>query len=109
MAGAFDVALAESLDRFSRDQEDTAGLVKRLTFAGAQIVTVSEGDIGYVHVGLKGTIDAPLSPRSGRGDREIHLEEAPVVQRIFREFVQGPSPKATGKTLNAEGVPGLVA
>ena len=28
-----DVVLAESLDRFSRDQEDTAGLFKRLTFA----------------------------------------------------------------------------
>ena len=27
----FDVVLAESLDRFSRDQEDTAGLFKRLT------------------------------------------------------------------------------
>ena len=30
----FDVVLAEALDRFSRDQEDTAGLFKRLTFAG---------------------------------------------------------------------------
>jgi hypothetical protein len=29
----FDVVLAESLDRFSRDREDTAGLFKRLTFA----------------------------------------------------------------------------
>jgi len=27
-----DVVLAESLDRFSRDQEDTASLFKRLTF-----------------------------------------------------------------------------
>src|SRR5687767_176393 len=34
LAGAFDIVLAESLDRFSRDQEDTAGLFKRLTFAG---------------------------------------------------------------------------
>jgi len=30
----FDVVLAEALDRFSRDQEDTAGLFKRLTFVG---------------------------------------------------------------------------
>src|SRR3954453_15230671 len=36
----FDVVLAESLDRFSRDQEDTAGLFKRLTFAGVNIVTI---------------------------------------------------------------------
>ena len=54
----FDVVLAESLDRFSRDQEDTAGLFKRLTFAGVRIVTLSEGDIGHLHVGFKGTMNA---------------------------------------------------
>ena len=43
----FDVVLAESLDRFSRDQEDTAGLFKRLTFAGVNIVTLAEGDITH--------------------------------------------------------------
>ncbi len=43
----FDVALAESLDRFSRDQEDTAGLFKRLIFAGVNIVTLAEGDITH--------------------------------------------------------------
>ncbi|HET9395923.1 MAG TPA: recombinase family protein [Nitrospiraceae bacterium] len=41
----FDVVLAESLDRFSRDQEDTAGLFERLTYAGVSIVTLAEGDI----------------------------------------------------------------
>ena len=30
----FDIVMAEALDRFSRDQEDTAGLFERLTFAG---------------------------------------------------------------------------
>jgi site-specific DNA recombinase len=39
----FDIVLAEALDRFSRDQEDTAGLFKRLTFAGVNIVTLAEG------------------------------------------------------------------
>ena len=33
-----DIVMAEALDRFSRDQEDTAGLFKRLTFAGVKIV-----------------------------------------------------------------------
>ena len=51
----FDVVLAESLDRFSRDQEDTAGLFKRLTFAGVNIVTLAEGDITHLHIGCKGT------------------------------------------------------
>ena len=54
----FDVVLAEALDRFSRDQEDTAGLFKRLTFAGVNIVTLAEGDITHLHVGLKGTMNA---------------------------------------------------
>jgi DNA invertase Pin-like site-specific DNA recombinase len=56
--GRFDVVLAEALDRFSRDQEDTAGLFKRLTFAGVNIVTLAEGDITHMHVGLKGTMNA---------------------------------------------------
>lgn len=54
----FDVVLAESLDRFSRDQEDTAGLFKRLTFAGVNIVTLAEGDITHLHIGFKGTLNA---------------------------------------------------
>src|SRR5699024_4654323 len=54
----FDVVLAEALDRFSRDQEDTAGLFKRLTFGGVNIVTLAEGDITHLHVDLKGTMNA---------------------------------------------------
>jgi DNA invertase Pin-like site-specific DNA recombinase len=37
----FNVVLAESLDRFSRDQEDTAGLFKRLTFVGVRVLTLA--------------------------------------------------------------------
>lgn len=69
----FDIVLAESLDRFSRDQEDTAGLFKRLTFAGVRLVTISEGDIGHLHVGLKGTMNAlylkDLAEKTHRGLR----------------------------------------
>jgi DNA invertase Pin-like site-specific DNA recombinase len=54
----FDVVLAESLDRFSGDQEDTAGLFKRLTFAGVNIVTIAEGEITHLHIGFKGTMNA---------------------------------------------------
>lgn len=73
LAGTFDAVLAESLDRFSRDQEDTAGLFKRMTFAGVRMVTVSEGEIGYLHVGLKGTMNAlylhDLAEKTRRGLR----------------------------------------
>ena len=51
----FDIVLAESLDRFSRDQEDTAGLFKRLTFLGVRIFTLAEGEITHLHVGFKGS------------------------------------------------------
>ena len=54
----FDVIVAEALDRLSRDQEDVAGLLKRLRFAGVRLVTLAEGEIGELHVGLKGTMNA---------------------------------------------------
>src|SRR5580765_5483135 len=138
----FDVVLAESLDHFSRDQEDTAGLFKRLTFAGVNIVTLAEGDITHLHIGFKGTMKAlflkdlaekthrglrgriedgksagglcygyrVVKTISGRtvttGEREVEPAEAAVVERIFREFVAGVSPKQIAKNLNREGVPG---
>ena len=54
----FDIVVAEALDRLSRDQEDVAGLFKRLRFAGARLFTIAEGEIGELHVGLKGTMNA---------------------------------------------------
>lgn len=68
-----DVVLAESLDRFSRDQEDTAGFFKRLTFADVRIITLAEGDITHLHIGLKGTMNAlylkELADKTRRGLR----------------------------------------
>lgn len=69
----FEIVLAESLDRFSRDQEHTAGLFKRLTFAGVNIVTIAEGDITHLHIGFKGTMNAlflnDLAEKTHRGLR----------------------------------------
>lgn len=55
---AFDIVVAEALDRLSRDQEDVAALFKRLQFAGIKLVTLAEGEIGALHIGLKGTMNA---------------------------------------------------
>ncbi|MEO0636981.1 MAG: recombinase family protein [Pseudomonadota bacterium] len=55
--GLFDVVLGEALDRFSRDQEDTAGFYKRMHFADVTVFTVTEGDITPLHIGLKGTMN----------------------------------------------------
>ena len=70
-AGKFDVVLAEALDRLSRDQEDIAGLFKRLRFLGIQLMTCAEGEISELHVGLKGTLNAlflkDLAAKTHRG------------------------------------------
>ncbi len=64
--------LAQSLDRFSRDQEDTAGLLKRLTCAGVTIVTLAEG-MTHLHIGFMGTMNAlflkDLAEKTHRGLR----------------------------------------
>src|SRR4051794_17867523 len=69
--GEFEVVVAEALDRLSRDQEDVAGLLKRLRFAGVRLVTVAEGEINELHVGLKGTMNAlalkDLADKTRRG------------------------------------------
>ena len=71
--GKFDVLIAEALDRLSRDQEDIAGLYKQLTFAGVKLITLSEGEINELHVGLKGTMNAlflkDLAVKTRRGQR----------------------------------------
>jgi site-specific DNA recombinase len=69
--GVFDILVAEALDRLSRDQEDIAGLYKQLTFAGVRLITLSEGEINELHVGLKGTMNAlflkDLAQKTRRG------------------------------------------
>ena len=73
MNGQFDVVVVEDLDRISRDQEDMAGVYKRLTFAGVQIFSLADGFINELHVGLKGTVNAiqlkQISAKVRRGQR----------------------------------------
>ncbi len=69
----FDVVIAEALDRISRDQEDIAAIYKRLSHADVRIITLSEGEINELHVGLKGTMNAlflkDLAIKTRRGQR----------------------------------------
>ncbi|MFO0998529.1 MAG: recombinase family protein [Alphaproteobacteria bacterium] len=57
-SGQFDVIVAEALDRLSRDQEDIAGFYKQISFASVRLITLGEGEINELHVGLKGTMNA---------------------------------------------------
>lgn len=95
-AGRFDVVLSEALDRISRDQEDVAGVFKRLRFAGVTIFTLSEGEINELHVGLKGTMNAlflkdlALKTHSGiRGRVERAGTAHPATRSMERR--QGPT------------------
>ena len=71
--GAFDVVIAEALDRLSRDLEDIAGLFKQLSFSDVTLLTIAEGKITDLHVGLKGTMNAlylkDLADKTRRGLR----------------------------------------
>lgn len=134
-AGAFEVVIVEALDRLSRDMEDLAGLHKRLTFLGIEIRAINEGVVNTVLVGLRGLVgqlyreDNAQKVRRGMagvvragkaggglsygyatvagdpGRRVIDEAEAAIVRRIFREFIEGKSPRQIAFGLNAEGVP----
>jgi site-specific DNA recombinase len=123
MARKFDVVIVESLDRLSRDQEDLAGLFKRLSFADVELLTVNEGKATSVNVGLRGIMgqmflkdlgDKIRRHHHGRvregdimgcppygyrpvpgqpGKCEINLEQAAIVQRVFSEYANGSSPR----------------
>ena len=69
--GEICVVVAEALDRISRDQEHVAAFYKQARYAGAIIVTVAEGEISELHIGLKGTMAAlfikDLAQKTHRG------------------------------------------
>lgn len=70
-AGRFDVLVAESIDRLSRDQEHIAALHKQMQYLGIPIITIAEGEITELHIGLKGTMAAlflkDLAQKTHRG------------------------------------------
>lgn len=131
----FDVLVVEALDRLSRDQEDLAGIHKRLSFAGIEIMAVHDGRADAIQVGIRGLMSALMltdlkhkirrgmtgvvndgrvaggkaygyRPVPGRpGQPEIYEEEAQVVRRIFAEYVQGAVPRDIAKRLNDDAIP----
>jgi hypothetical protein len=115
--GRFGIVLAESLDRLSRDQEDIAGLYKRLSFAGVRIVTLSEGDINEMHIGFKGTMGALFLKDLADKKKEIFeddlialLEDGLQGQNNIIQFVSlqvqagSKGPQVAEIVLNVEGI-----
>lgn len=133
-AGEFDVVVVEALDRISRDQEDLAGLFKRLSFLGIEIHGVHEGKADQTQVGIRGLVGALYLEdlkhkvhrgmhgvvRDGRhaggraygyraklghpGELEIVEDEAVVTRRIFDEYLSGKTPRDIPKGLNADRI-----
>lgn len=70
-ASRFDVVVAEGLDRFSRDQEHIAAFFKQMSYFGIPVITVVEGEISELHIGLKGRMSAlylkDLAQKTHRG------------------------------------------
>jgi DNA invertase Pin-like site-specific DNA recombinase len=132
---AFDVVLVENLDRISRDQEDIAGVYKRLTHHGIRIEQVHGGTADRMQIGLRGLLGsvylADLAHKTKRGmegrvregkiaggkpygyaatpgrpgEFVIVEHEAEVVRRVFREYAAGRSPREIAFGLNADRVP----
>jgi site-specific DNA recombinase len=132
--GEFDTVVVEALDRLSRDQEDLAGIYKRLSFAGIKIIAVHEGQADQMQIGIRGLVGAlflqDLShkvrrgmagvTRDGRhaggraygyrpvvgspGELLIVSEEAEVIRRIFAEFAAGGTPRQIASGLNKDRI-----
>ncbi len=64
--GAFEIVLSEALDRIARDQEDVAGIFKRLRFADVRLETLSEGTVSELHIGMTGTMSALFLTQLGQ-------------------------------------------
>lgn len=134
-AGRFACVVVEALDRISRDQEDLAGIYKRLRFAGVEIYAVHEGRADAIQIGIRGLLGELFLTdlkhkvrrgmqgvvREGRnaggraygyrpvpgkpGELEIVEAEAEIVRRIYAEYIDGLSPREIAQRLNADGIP----
>jgi DNA invertase Pin-like site-specific DNA recombinase len=95
---SFEMVVAEALDRISRDQEDVAAIYKRLRHADVRLVTLAEGEITELHVGLKGTMNAlflkDLAQKTRRGQRgRVEIGKVPggnsygyrIVRRLLED------------------------
>jgi len=129
----FDVIIAEDLDRLFRDSADYHAARKRLDFLGLSIHTFS-GQVGKIDGALRALMGELFLEnlavhtrrgleavvRSGRhaggraygyrtvpgkpGELTIDETEAEIIRRIFREFIEGKTPRAIAVGLNASGI-----
>ncbi|WP_167685965.1 recombinase family protein [Parasedimentitalea denitrificans] len=133
---AFDVVLAEAIDRLARRTADTTNLRDHLAYRGQVLFTVNYGEITPILAAVLGMIaeqsskDTAAKTRRGQvgathrgrvaagvaygysvasGDginRAVCSERAEIVIRIFTEFANGVAPAKIAAGLNADRIPG---
>src|SRR5450755_651223 len=131
----FNAVIVESLDRLSRDQEDMAGLFKRLNHFEIELLTVNEGLATDDDVGVRGIVSSlylkDLAAKIKRGqnglvseglfagavtygysmvpgkpaERAINDEPAKIIRRIFAEYANGSSPRKIAAAFTREAIP----
>ncbi|MET4702543.1 site-specific DNA recombinase, partial [Constrictibacter sp. MBR-5] len=72
----------------------------------AKGVKLARRNTGRSGGGLCYGYDVVSTAEPGRGERAINPAEAAIVQRIYRQFAAGMSPRAIAKDLNEAGIPG---
>ena len=72
--GGVDVVFADAMDRVSRSQADIASLYERLRFRGIRLVTRKEGEVGALHIGMMGTINAEQIAATSEKTRDALLK-----------------------------------
>lgn len=129
----FDCILAEEIDRFARDTEESARLLKRMAFRNIEVHTV-HGKVGKLLGGIKAVIadyhNDQLAEKTKHGmvgaferggipnglcygyragaapgQQVIDPEQAAIVRRIYEQFAAGIGADEICRRLNAEGVP----
>ena len=71
--GLFDLVIAEALDRISRDQEDICHVYKRLRFHDVDLITLEDGEISAIHVGIRGLMnEAYIRNMAAKVSRGLH-------------------------------------
>lgn len=119
-------------DRLGRNQAETATIIQDLEDAGVKVLSATEGDDPLargIHLVISEYYIRQLAERTragckkaaeaGRiggkvpfgyrrrqdGQLEADPARAPILQRIFRDYIGGVNGKALARALNAEGVP----
>ena len=103
--GLFDVLIVEAIDRLSRNQRDIADIYQNMSFAGIPILSVSEGKINELHIGLKGTMNAlflkDLAIKTRRGQRG-RVEAGRIPGGLSYGYDMVPGEDRGKRTINAE-------